>query len=578
MLICLIREAAGTTPAAHKQTPGTVFQATELTIGSAPDQYLQIPHQDVDPQHAVLKATANGRLLLTALGPKGVIVNGRRQVRVLLDTNDTLQLGETTVKVQIPNRRSGEQYTCVLLVRDPYNPDEASPASAANTSTQPSRYSISFWSWTLTLSVAAIFLLVPMGTFLAPSMRKLLRSTPLVPSDALWSSGPLHATHRFIGNDCSACHVEPFKRVRNTECEKCHADVQHHVDVRTADVGLFDAERCAGCHFEHKEPSTLILRDQRLCTDCHARMDKLKTNAQVENASNFGTDHPEFRLAVLSQDEIVAPGQWAAQWLDANNAASFKENSHLKFSHAQHLDPKGVKSPMGERVLQCADCHRPNSSGRQMMPVRMEAQCSGCHSLHFDEHDPTTGVPHGDLQKMFRALREHFSRQYLDSTGGAAARNPSNGLRRPGQEARQMSFDEQKRARDWADTEALKMARELLEKRVCVDCHDVTHVLGGSGFDQWKVAPVRLTQNWMPRARFNHAAHITQPCNSCHNAAERSKRSSDILMPRIAKCRECHGDASDSSKLSSDCVMCHRFHLPNRGQFGAAVGKAHASQ
>jgi len=50
-----------------------------------------------------------------------------------------------------------------------------------------------------------------------------------------------------------------------------------------------------------------------------------------------------------------------------------------------------------------------------MMPIRMETQCSGCHSLHFDEHDPTSGVPHGDLQRMYRALREHFSRQYLEA-------------------------------------------------------------------------------------------------------------------------------------------------------------------
>jgi hypothetical protein len=82
----------------------------------------------------------------------------------------------------------------------------------------------------------------------------------------------------------------------------------------------------------------------------------------------------------------------------------------------------------------------------------------------------------------------------------------------------------------------------------------------------------------MPRARFNHALHITQPCTSCHDTAERSKRSSDILMPRIAKCRECHGGAGDTSKLSSDCVMCHRFHLPQRGRFDTVAGKARASQ
>jgi predicted CXXCH cytochrome family protein len=571
MLICLIREVAGNASAANAQAPGTSIQTNELTIGSAPDQYLQIPHESVDPRHAVLRTTSSGRLLLTALGPKGVIVNGKRETRVMLDADDTIQLGETTVKVQ----RSRGEYACILRVKDPYSSDDTAPA--ANMGTQASRFTISFWSWTLTIGVAAIFLLVPMGTFLAPSMRKLLRTTPLVPSDALWSTGPLHAAHRFIGNDCTACHVNPFERVRNVECEKCHADVQHHVDVRSADVALFESERCAECHFEHKEPATLVLRDQRLCTDCHARLDRLKTDPQVENAAGFGSDHPEFRLAVLTQDELVAPGQWQAQWLDSSNSAA-RENSHLKFSHAQHLNPKGLQSPQGERVLQCADCHRPNSSGREMMPIRMETQCSGCHSLHFDEHDPSSGVPHGDLQRMFRTLREHFSRQYLDSTGSQAGAAANSGFRRPGQEARQMSQDEQRRARDWADTESLKMARELLEKRVCVDCHDVSRVLGASGFEQWQVAPVRLTQNWMPRARFNHAAHITQPCISCHTEAERSKQSRDILMPRISKCRECHGDSNDTSKLSSDCVMCHHFHLPNRGRFDTEAVKASASK
>src|SRR6185369_16206569 len=250
----------------HQQLPGTVFQTEELTIGSAPDQHLQVPHEDVEPRHATLRVSANGRVLLTAISPKGVVVNGRRQTRVHLDPDDTLTLGETTVKIQ----RGRGEYACIVRVEDPFSTDDSLPASAASTRNQSSRYTISFWSWTLTIGVAAIFLLVPIGTFLGPSMRKILRSTPLVPSDALWSSGPLHSAHRFIGNDCTACHVNPFQPVRNSECETCHAEVQHHVDVRSADVKLFDRERCAQCHFEHKEPATLVLRDPRLCTDCHS--------------------------------------------------------------------------------------------------------------------------------------------------------------------------------------------------------------------------------------------------------------------------------------------------------------------
>ncbi len=60
----------------------------------------------------------------------------------------------------------------------------------------------------------------------------------------------------------------------------------------------------------------------------------------------------------------------------------------------------------------------------------------------------------------------------------------------------------------------------------------------------------------MPRARFNHAAHTTEPCTACHNTAERSKHSSDILMPGIAKCRSATGapaTAASSAPIAS-CV------------------------
>ena len=78
----------------------------------------------------------------------------------------------------------------------------------------------------------------------------------------------------------------------------------------------------------------------------------------------------------------------------------------------------------------------------------------------------------------------------------------------------------------------------------------VTKVVAATGFDQWQVAPVRLTSNWMPRARFSHAAHITQPCISCHDGAPRSKRSSDILMPRIEKSCPCQSTNSSGAPVT----------------------------
>jgi hypothetical protein len=198
-----------------------------------------------------------------------------------------------------------------------------------------------------------------------------------------------------------------------------------------------------------------------------------------------------------------------------------------------------------------------------MLPVRMERHCARCHSLLFDEHDPRKVVPHGNVSAVYDTLQAHFIREYLAATDARAGSGRSD-ARRPGGEAAIMTRDEQRRARDWADRQSGLIADELIGKRVCVQCHRVSHEDDG-----WHVKPVRLRQTWMPAARFDHAAHATTECTKCHAEALESKKSQDVLMPRIGTCRTCHGGPADSSRVRSDCGMCHQFHLPGRGLFDA---------
>jgi hypothetical protein len=203
----------------------------------------------------------------------------------------------------------------------------------------------------------------------------------------------------------------------------------------------------------------------------------------------------------------------------------------------------------------------------------MQAHCSRCHSLRFDEHDPATTVPHGDLQIVFTTLQAHFIREYLDSPE-PPDRKEARAARRPGGETEIMTRDEQRRARDWADRQSQLIASELIGKRVCIQCHGVTRDPAAAGPAQWRIEPVRVTQAWMPLAQFDHASHITTACTDCHLNARFSKLSSDVLMPSIRTCRQCHGGAADTAKLASDCGMCHRFHLPGRGLFDAGARAA----
>ena len=549
-----------------------LIHTRRLTIGRGPSQHLQLAAPGVELQHAVLTTTTLGGLRVAPLSGKAVVVNGRREIRARrIGPGDVIEVG--TAKLTVHPTRS--RRAVILEVQEPETDGGLAHEESAEAATQGPR--MSPWSWSLSLGFAVLFLLLPLCGLVMPGIQEPLRDSPVLPSDNLWSPGPLHTAHQSIGTRCDACHVKAFEPVRDKECFVCHAVVAHHVDIRTKDVSLFSDMQCTSCHLEHKQPAALVQRDPRLCTDCHSDLQHRKPDTKVLNATDFGTDHPEFRLTVLASTPTGNPDlslKWQAVRLDRNDPDHFVEHSNLRFSHLQHLNPKGVKSPTGERVLSCQDCHKPNSSGRDMNPIRMETNCSGCHRLQFDENDPTSGVPHGNIEAVYKTLREHFSREYLLQTSSAGGATGTRQLRRPGGEQRVLTEKEQRRAREWVDQQSLKIARELLEKRVCGDCHEVTRDPTKTGLEQWRVEPVRLTSNWMPRARFDHAAHISETCVSCHVDAPKSKHATDILIPDIARCRECHGGAASPAKVASDCLMCHPFHIPSRGLWLRTAGKS----
>jgi predicted CXXCH cytochrome family protein len=545
-----------------------VIRSRQITVGRAQDQHLLITDSKVEPQHAVIERRASGRLVIKAVTQRGFQVNRKRRRIATLVQGDIVRIGNAAITIDLlrPGRAPVLGFGHVA---EP-EPDEVKKLYV--TSLSQTGVSKSFWSWTLALSITAMFMLIPFAGLVYSQLREPLRATTGVPSDGAWTSGPLHASHQSIGADCNACHLTPFKMVKNEQCVTCHDNQQHHVDVVTSDVAMFEKEndaRCASCHHEHSEPSTLVQRDQRLCTDCHERLDTLKKQPELMNVADFGKNHPDFRLSILKARGTGNLTLWERVRIPPKPETPVLEKSNLSFSHAQHLDPKGIRSPEGDQVLQCEDCHRQQQSGRRMAPITMEAHCSRCHSLLFDENDSNTKVPHGDLKLMYKALQEHFSRQFFEPTRATLDTSVSStGRRRPGG-AVLIDPSDQRRARDWIEQKTLATAQQLLEDRVCVDCHQVEKVPGAVGLNRWIVDPVRLTDEWMPMAMFDHKSHITSPCTDCHKNAERSEKSSDIMMPGIETCRDCHGGAKDTQKLASDCLMCHQFHLPNRGLFDA---------
>lgn len=549
----LARGTAGTVEQRDK-----IFEGDAITLGRATDQVLHLKDRRVALKAARIFRRGD-RVLVTSHEVAGVIVNGLLCRDAALGPGDVVTIGSNTLRFLEPPAGFDVAFTFEL---------DATARVAEAARERPllqlaeTRLAKRSWSWALFVLVALAGLIVPALGTIQPALRASLRSGPL-PDDGLWSSGPLSAVHQNLSTTCESCHARPFVRVKNEACLECHAATLHqHASAETR-VERLQGERCTTCHLEHNEPSSLVQRDARLCADCHANLESVLGRGHDSGAAtDFATAHPEFRLTMLEPGSSRDPPQRRRVKLEV---AAGTERSGLIFPHDVHLVAAGIKAPSGDVVMKCADCHQPEEGGARMQPIRMEQHCESCHRLDFEPADPERTVPHGDPDGVLQTLIEYYSARYLEEYPDPyATARPARSVARPG-----VALDAAARARalELARTKAVATARDLFERRTCHECHAVTATVDGAGAPRWSVAPAVLTREWMPKAHFDHARHSTAltDCGTCHSAGQ-SKAASDVLMPAIETCRECHGGSSAAARtrdlVPSDCTLCHSFHIP----------------
>ena len=527
-----------------------IITADTLTIGRATDRTLKLRDRRVRLEHAEI-GRQNGAVHIRAAALAGVTVNGRSQRDAPLEPGDVVEIGANVLTVIEPPDGVDFALTFELSTTasdEHFVADWSAPVAGLG------GFSKRRLAWSLFAAVLLIALLLP-GLALIEPLAGTLRATPL-PDDGWWLAGPVHSAHTSTAGQCDTCHVKAFERVPDTACTECHTVARHVGDTRFAVLG---EARCASCHREHNQPPELVNRNQALCGDCHA---DLPAVADVAPVADFLDAHPEFRITLL---EPVTNDAGDLDWMAARRAPGDApaERSNLKFDHAAHLDPAGIVTPDGRTVIDCAHCHEPEPGGARMQPISMDEHCADCHTLGFDPDDPRRTVPHGDPEAVVRTLVEYYSARLLGADPDAVEQR----LRRPG---RALSRAERDRAATEARVQALAVAADLFERRACANCHEVTRT-DDAGIP-WRVLPVRLTPVFFPHARFSHAAHDAgvADCAGCHDAAA-STAASDLLLPDIETCRDCHGSGrarrNEPGQLPSTCVMCHSFHFEARGGY-----------
>lgn len=358
-------------------------------------------------------------------------------------------------------------------------------------------------------------------------------------SKAPYSSGPVAASHQVFGNKCERCHATQagtFRaHVTDNMCVSCH-DAPAHKSNQTF------TPACASCHLEHRGAIRLAAAADRDCEQCHRDLSTTTGRLTVaKTVGAFNDGHPEFAMS-LRADASAKAGEGA------------KDSAALKFNHEVHMK-RDLRGPKGATKLECTTCHVPAAAGPlplrsrptdNMARVTYAKDCASCHPLFFDPLIDAV-APHDTPEKVHAMVTE--------ALGGFIAKNPSQiGRADPVRGRIPVNFPEPMRvvrnAADWLEERTANVER-LLWSKTCAECHVIV-----DRTPLPSVAPTNVPTGWMPHARFDHAAHRLTSCTSCH-AAQTSRLTSDVLMPSIATCRQCH---KPSRGAESRCFECHEYH------------------
>ena len=545
------------------------LEKSQLSLGRASTNDIHLPDLALEPDHARIEQVDDRAIRVRATGTLGFEVEGRTTSDAEIDTTKgaELRFGGHRITVSREDDNSILSIRRVDAVSEASEEKEEARVFSLRGLAPPKRLT----AWALALAILIGFLAVPIYSYATrPAATRNIYS---VKGDGAWSSGPLSQAHHALEGKCETCHQKAFVSVRDSACQTCHKSVHDHapaarlamarpepgmgakfLNLVAASFGKPVQGACVDCHREHEGAGPMQPTPQAFCTDCHGSLkDRLK-DTKLANASDFGTAHPQFTALVQYN-----PGK-RPSFTRASLATKPMDDSGLKFPHDIHLSRTGGVARMARTIggdygdaLACKDCHRPTADGVRFLPVDMERDCQSCHSLAFETIGGTVRtLRHGQPDQVIADLRAYYrstAPAQPIALGGMARR-------RPGDYAQGRLYHAYFGAAAARPSRADDAIRAVFSKGgACYDCHTVTSGAGG-----WQVTPVRQPMRYMMNGWFDHKAHRTESCESCH-AAPKSHDARQLLLPKLDSCRTCHGGENSRADVPSGCAMCHSYHM-----------------
>ena len=543
------------------------IEADRLTIGRGPASDIPLTDLAVGIDHATVERRGDG--LHVAVGTGLTIALDGRQVSsgtIPVASGGDIRIGSHLLRfLPAPADSRDIEVGVERITEGAAKLDRSAERLFSLTSVMPGKR---LMAWLLALLVLGLCIAWPLKTFHDRQQRA--ERFAHFQADELWSAGHLSAAHASLQHNCNACHVKPFESVRDAACASCHRDIHGHADpfrlaraqpdltawgrfqLRVKQAFDLPPGRCIDCHTEHRGPQKMAPTPQRFCSDCHFALSSKLPDTKLGNAGDFGRVHPDFRPAVITG--------WSGEHpiLSRVPAATGREENGLKFPHALHLSRSGGAAQMARRLglgsgLECANCHRPEPEGARYQPVVMERDCAMCHSLAFARTGGTVRtLRHGDPAQVIADLRDYYGARTAPpppSLAPSARRVPGTAPAA----ATRIRFEQ------GASAPGPDAAVRAVFSRggACYDCHQVEAPPSGSL--AYRIHPVAFPERYVRHGWFDHRPHAAQSCGSCHQAAS-SQSASDLLIPRIATCRGCHGGERTAKAVASPCAMCHSYH------------------
>ena len=184
-----------------------------------------------------------------------------------------------------------------------------------------------------------------------------------------------------------------------------------------------------------------------------------------------------------------------------------------------------------------------------MTPVNYEKHCASCHTLQFDRRFGES-APHKEPRVVYDFVLAKLT-AYIAAHPAEVPLVDEPDKRLPSRPPQPPA----RNAAEWVQ-QRLADAQLLLWRKSCKECHTLSYP---NGFDSLpRVAKSAITTRWLEHGEFDHQAHQMVQCASCHTKASESRETSDVLIPGVETCRQCHRSGQGSAEAR--CFECHRYH------------------